>query len=94
MPSRATFFDFALWTSEESDKVENYRFLETGSNDLDENRFVRATFDALSSPVIEISEKPVIRQLPVFALYRVNGSDLRVELGVIGHCELIGELRF
>ena len=62
---RATFFDFDLWTSEESDKVENYRFLETGSTDFNKNRFVRATFDAFSSPVIKIFEKPVIRQLSV-----------------------------
>ena len=91
---RATFFDFDLWTSEESDKVENYRFLETDSYDLDENRLVRATFDALSSPILEISEKPVIRELSVFAPWRANGSDLKVKLGVIGPCELNGELRF
>ena len=70
---RATFFDFDLWASEESDKVENYRFLETGSYDLHENRPGRTTLDALSSPVIEISEKPVIRQLSVFAPWRANG---------------------
>ena len=51
---RATFFDFDLWTSEESDKVENYRFLETGPYDFGENRFARATLDAFSSPVIKI----------------------------------------
>ena len=78
MPSRATFFDFDLWTSEESDKVENYRFLETGSNDLDENRFVRATFDALQPPAIKIPEKPVIRQLSVFVLCLVQGPVLKV----------------
>ena len=57
MSLRATFFDFDLWAPEESDKIENYRFLETGSYDLDENRLVRATLDALSSPVFKISEK-------------------------------------
>ena len=51
------FSDFDLGTTEESDKVEIYRFLETGSYDFHENRFVRATFDALSSPLIKISEK-------------------------------------
>ena len=91
---RATFFDFDLWTAEESDKVENYRFLEIGPYDLDENWFVRATFDALSSPVIKISEKPVIRQLSVFAPCRGNGSALKAKLGVIRPCELNGDPRF
>ena len=94
MTLRATFFDFDLWASEESDKVENYRFLETGSYDLDENRLVRATFDALSSPILEISEKPVIRELSVFGLARVNGPVFNVQLGVIGPCEINGEFRF
>ena len=93
-PVRFTFFDFDLWASEESDKVENYRFLETGSYDLDENRLVRATFDALSSPILEISEKPVIRELSVFGLARVNGPVFNVQLGVIGPCEINGEFRF
>ena len=44
--------------------------------------------------IIKISEKPVIRQLSVFALCRLNGSDLKVELGVIGLSELNTELRF
>ena len=74
--------------------MENYRFLETGSYDFDENRLVRATLDALSSPVIKISEKPVIRQLSVFGLSRVIGSGFKVELGVIGPCEVNGDFRF
>ena len=78
-PVRFTFFDFDLWASEESDKVENYRFLETEPWDFDENRFARATLDACSSPLIKISEKPVIRQLSVFAPCRANGSDLKVK---------------
>ena len=35
---RATFLDFGLWTVEESDKVENYRFLENCSMKFDENQ--------------------------------------------------------
>ena len=93
-PVRFTFFDFDLWASEESDKVENYRFLETGPYDFGENRFARATLDAFSSPVIKISEKPAIRQLSVFALCRVDGSDFNVELGVIGPSEIKGDFRF
>ena len=54
---RATFVDFDPWASGDSDKVENYRFLETGSYDFDEKRLVRTTLDALPSPVIKIPEK-------------------------------------
>ena len=64
---RATFFDFDLWAPEESDKVENYRFLETGSYDFDEKRFVRTTLDAFSCPVIKIN-----RRIP-FCSHFVNG---------------------
>ena len=91
---RFRFFDFDLWASEESDKVENYRFLETGPYDFGENRFARTTLDAFSSPVIKISEKPVVRQLSVFAPCRGNGSALKAKLGVIRPCELNGDLRF
>ena len=49
---------------------------------------------ALSSPVIKIFEKPVIPVLSVFAPCRAYESDLKAQLGVIGPCELNGELIF
>ena len=70
------------------------KVFETGPYNFGENRFARATLDAFSSPVIKISEKPVIRQLSVFALCRVDGSDFNVELGVIGPCEINDDFRF
>ena len=50
---RATFFDFVPWTVEESDKVENYRFLEICSIDFDENQAACLLLDTLSAENIK-----------------------------------------
>ena len=50
---RATFFDFVTWAAEESDKVENYRFLENCSMDFDENQAAWSLFDTLSAQNIK-----------------------------------------
>ena len=49
----ATFFDFVTWAAEESDKVENYRFLENCSMDFDENQAAWSLFDTLSAENIK-----------------------------------------
>ena len=50
---RATFFDFVPRTGEESDKVENYRFLENCSIEIAENRREKSVLNALSPPIIK-----------------------------------------
>ena len=64
---RDGFFDFDIWAAEESDKVENYRFLESGPYDLDENLPHRTTLDGLSPRIPGFSEKPVITGKSVFS---------------------------
>ena len=50
---RSTFLDFVTWLAEESDKVENYRFLENCSMELAENQQKKSVFNILSSPIIK-----------------------------------------
>ena len=50
---QATFFDFVTWAAEESDNVENYRFLENCSMDFDENQGTWSLFDTLSAENIK-----------------------------------------
>ena len=50
---RATFFDFGLWKVEESDNVENYRFLENCSMEFAENQQKKSVSKVLSPPIIK-----------------------------------------
>ena len=45
---RNRFLNFVTWSAEESDKVENYRFLENCSMEFDENQAAWSLFDTLS----------------------------------------------
>ena len=49
---RATFFDFVTWAAEESDKVENYRFLENCSIEFAENQ-QKSVFNIFSPPIMK-----------------------------------------
>ena len=46
---RDQFLNVVTWSAEESDKVENYRFLKNCSMDFDENQAAWSLFDTLSA---------------------------------------------
>ena len=50
---RDRFLNFDTLSAEESDKVENYRFLENCSMDFDKNQAVWSVFDSLSAEIIK-----------------------------------------
>ena len=54
---RDRFLNFVTWSAEESDKVENYRFLENCSMDFDENQAAWSLFDTLSTENIKSAKK-------------------------------------
>ena len=58
---RDRFLNFVTWSAEESDKVENYRFLENCSMDFDENQAAWSLCDTLSAENIK-SAKIKIRK--------------------------------
>ena len=49
----ANFFDFVTLAAEESDKVENFRFLENRSKDFDENQAAWSLFDTFQAENIK-----------------------------------------
>ena len=53
---RDRFLHFVTWSAEESDKVENYRFLENCSMEFAENRREKSVFNILSPPFIKNSK--------------------------------------
>ena len=50
---RNRFLSFVTWSAEESDKVENYRFLENCSMDFNEIQAAWSLFDTLSAENIK-----------------------------------------
>ena len=50
---RDRFLNFVTWSAEESDKVENYRFLQNYSMKFAENRGKQLVFNILSPPIIK-----------------------------------------
>ena len=50
---RGRFLNFVTWSAEESDKVENYRFLENCSMEFDENQDAWSLFDTFSAENIK-----------------------------------------
>ena len=50
---RNRFLNFVTWSAEESDKVENYRFLENCSMEFAENQGKKSVFNILSPPIIK-----------------------------------------
>ena len=71
---RGRFLNFVMWPCEESDKVENYRFLENCSMEFAENQRKKSVFNILSPPALKNfkigSENFRIRffQILIFAL--------------------------
>ena len=57
--------NFVTWSAEESDKVENYRFLENRSMEFTENQGKKSVFNILSSPIIK-NFKIGGKNLPIF----------------------------
>ena len=51
--TRGQFFNFVMWPSEESDKVENYRFLENCSMEFAENQGKQSFFNRRSPQIIK-----------------------------------------
>ena len=75
---RYRFLNFVTWPAEESDKVENYRFLENCSMDFDENQAAWSLFDTLSAENIK-SAKIKIRkngffQILIFTLLIISAG--------------------
>ena len=56
VPRRNRFFDFDLGHVIEAGKVENYRFLENCSTDLDKNQATWSLLDTLSADNIKSSK--------------------------------------
>ena len=62
---RDRFLNFVTWSAEESDKVENYRFLENCSMEFAENQGKKSVFNILSPPIIK-NFKIGSENLPIF----------------------------
>ena len=62
---RSRFLNLVTWSAEESDKVENYRFLENYSMEFAENQGMKSVLNILSPPIIK-NFKIGGENLPIF----------------------------
>ena len=82
---RDRFLNFVTWSAEESDKVENYRFLENCSMEFAENRRKKSVFNILSPPIIKIF-KIGSENLPIFFDFRCADRQKLQKIDFLNFC--------